>query len=98
MHSFLVLNLSLSSIGIFQLQTVCLCSSRTYADKSFGKHFPLLQRAALWRTVALATKYVHILNEETEIRNPSQRWLWALGIQSPIRKGNSDLLYRRDVG
>lgn len=45
----------------------------------------------------MATKYVHILNEETEIRDPSQRWLWALGIQSPIKKGNSDLLYRRDV-
>lgn len=45
----------------------------------------------------MATKCVHILNEETEIRNPFQRGLQALGIQSPIKKGNSDLLYRRDV-
>lgn len=68
---FLVFNLSLIGISIFQLQKECLCGLVTYADKSFGKHFLLLQQTALWRTGALATT-PYAANEATEIRNPSR--------------------------
>lgn len=57
--SFSVFNLSLIGISTFQLHKEFLCGFIAYADKSFGKRFLLLQQTALWRTVALATKYVH---------------------------------------
>lgn len=57
--SFSVFNLSLIGISTFQLHKEFLCGFIAYADKSFGKRFLLLQQAALWRSGALATKYVH---------------------------------------